>query len=227
MPQELAAIRQATAISDDVYAALAGERFTGRTEADLAWWIERALRERGAEALAFGSIVASGTNGAMPHAHPGSAAIPPDTLVTIDIGCIVDGYCSDCTRTFATGKLQRRARRRLPARAAGPARRARSRQGGRRGPGRRRCLRGPSIEEAGLGERYGHGLGHGVGLEVHEAPTLRPESEDVLEPGNVVSVEPGLYLPGIGGCRIEDLVAVTENGCEILTRFTKDLVTVA
>ena len=84
-----------------------------------------------------------------------------------------------------------------------------------------------AIEAAGLGEHYGHGLGHGVGLEVHEAPTLRPESDDVLEAGNVVSVEPGLYLPGVGGCRIEDLVAVTEDGCEILTHFTKDLVTLS
>jgi Xaa-Pro aminopeptidase len=198
----------------------------GRTEADVAWLIERSFREAGATALSFGSIVASGENGARPHAGAGDTVIPEGALVTVDMGCVVDGYCSDCTRTFATGELSDRLteiyglvqQAQLDGLAA-----VRAGAHGRDVDAASRV----AIEAAGLGEHYGHGLGHGVGMEVHEAPTLRPESEDVLAPGNVVSVEPGIYIPGVGGCRIEDLVAVTEDGCEILTHFTKELVTVA
>jgi Xaa-Pro aminopeptidase len=222
---ELDAIRQATAISDDVYALLSRERLVGRTESEVAWWIERTFREHGAEALSFGSIVASGENGARPHAGAGPTVIPAGTLVTLDMGCVVDGYCSDCTRTFATGELpaQLEEAYALVARAQRDGLAAvRAGADGRDVDAASRV----AIEAAGLGEAYGHGLGHGVGMEVHEAPVLRPESNDVLVAGNVVSVEPGLYLPGVGGCRIEDLVVVTEEGCEILTSFTKDLVTV-
>ena len=223
--QELAAIRRAAAISDAVYLALANEAFVGRTEADLAWWIERTFHECGAEALSFDSIVASGLNGASPHAQPGGNVIAAGTLVTVDIGCVVEGYCSDCTRTFATGELPGEltdayalvAEAQLDGLAAVRA--------GARGSDVDGASR-VAIEAAGLAEHYGHGLGHGVGLEVHEAPTMRLESEDTLEVGNVVSVEPGLYLPGAGGCRIEDLVVAEAGGCEILTQFTKDLVTV-
>jgi Xaa-Pro aminopeptidase len=224
-PDELDAIRRACAISDEVYALLSHERLVGRTEAEVAWWIERTFREHGAEALSFGSIVASGENGARPHAGAGPTVIPAGTLVTVDMGCVVDGYCSDCTRTFATGELPSQladayalvARAQLDGLAA-----VRAGAPGRDVDAASRV----AIEGAGLGEAYGHGLGHGVGMEVHEAPVLRPESNDTLVAGNVVSVEPGLYLPGVGGCRIEDLVVVTESGCEILTSFTKDLVTV-
>ncbi len=223
---ELDAIRRAAAISDAVYEALAGERFTGRSEGELAWVIERTFRELGAQRLSFETIVASGANGAKPHHHPGSDVIPEGTLVTVDMGCVVDGYCSDCTRTFATGDLPREladayalvSRAQLDGLAA-----VRAGESGRDADAASRV----AIEAAGLGHAFGHGLGHGVGLEIHEAPTLRAESEDVLVAGNVVSVEPGIYLSGIGGCRIEDIVAVTEEGCEVLTGFTKDLVTVA
>ena len=224
--QELDAIRRAAIISDEVYTALAQERLTGRTEAELAWWIERTFREHGADALSFGSIVAAGRNGALPHAHPGAAVIEARTLVTVDMGCVIDGYCSDCTRTFATGTLapelaqlyalvQQAELDGLAAVRAGVS--------GQEVDAASRI----AIAEAGLADAYGHGVGHGVGLEVHEAPTLRPESEDVLVTGNVVTIEPGLYRPGLGGCRIEDLVVVTDDGCEILTHFTKDLVTLA
>ncbi len=221
---ELDAIRRAAAISDAVYAGLANERLVGRTEADVAWWIERAFREHGADALSFASIVAAGLNGARPHAQPGAGIIEEGTLVTIDMGCIVDGYCSDCTRTFATGPLSAElteiygavARAQLDGLAAVRA--------GAQGADVDAASR-IAIAEAGFADFYGHGLGHGVGLEVHEAPTLRPESADVLTSGNVVTAEPGVYLPGVGGCRIEDLIVVTEDGCEILTSFTKDLLT--
>ena len=224
-PDEIVAIRRAAAVSDEVFAALAREQFTGRTERDLAWWIEQAFHAAGAAALAFGSIVASGPSGSSPHAEPSDRAIEAGTLVTVDVGCVVDGYCSDCTRTFSTGDLPTELaeaytlclQAQLDGLAAvGPAVSGRDADAASR----------VAIEEAGLGERYGHGLGHGVGLEVHEAPALRPESEDVLEPGNIVTVEPGIYLPGVGGVRIEDLVLVDRAGAEALTRFTKELVTV-
>jgi Xaa-Pro aminopeptidase len=225
-PAELEAIRRACAISDRVYAELAREQFSGRTERELARWIDRRFRDEGADGLSFDPIVASGPNGGRPHAVPGDRIIGQGELVTIDIGCVLDGYCSDCTRTFATGPLpdqladlydlcrqaQADGLAAVRAGAVGDEVDAVSRV---------------AIAERELASAYGHGLGHGVGMEVHEAPTLRPESTDVLAPNNVVSVEPGLYLPGTGGVRIEDLVAVTEDGCEILTLFTKDLLEVA
>jgi Xaa-Pro aminopeptidase len=224
-PAETRAIRRAAAISDEVYGRLAQERFTGRTERDLAWWIEAAFHDAGAAGTAFPSIVAGGLNGASPHAVPEDTPIPAGTLVTVDIGCVVEGYCSDCTRTFATGELPTQLREAydlcLQAQLDGlaavrPGAAARDVDAASR----------VAIAAAGLGERYGHGLGHGVGIEVHEAPVLRPESDDVLEPGHVVTVEPGIYLPGAGGVRIEDLVLVNVDGAESLTTFPKKLVTV-
>ncbi len=222
---EIDAIRRASALSDAVYVALAAEQFGGRTEKELAWWIERTFRELGADGLAFDSIVASGANGASPHAHPGDTVIGEGVLVTVDIGCVVDGYCSDCTRTFAVGEVSAQLAEiyRLVAQAEldGLA----AVRAGAAGVEVDAASR-TAITAAGMAEHYGHGLGHGLGMEVHEAPVLRPESTDVLAERNLVTVEPGLYLPGVGGCRIEDLVVVTETGCEILTSFTKEMLTV-
>lgn len=222
---ELAAVRRAAALSDEVFAALAAERFSGRSERELAWWVERRFREAGAEALSFPAVVAAGEGGSIPHAVPGERVVEEGMLVTVDAGCVLDGYCSDCTRTFAVGAVSARLRELhalcLEAQLAGlaavaPGARARDVDAAARAV----------IEAAGLGPAFGHGLGHGVGLEIHEAPALRPESEDVLEPGNVVTVEPGLYLPGEGGVRIEDLALVTAGGHERLTRFSKELIAV-
>lgn len=224
-PGELEAIRAAAAISDAVYADLAAERFTGRTERDLAWFVERRFRERGAEGLAFSPIVASGANGSRPHAVPQDVEIPAGTLVTLDLGGTVGGYCSDCTRTFATGSLPDRLAEAYTLCLQGQLDGLAAVRAGAAGPEVDAASR-VAIEAAGLGEAYGHGLGHGVGIEIHEAPTLRSESTDVLAAGHVVTVEPGIYLADLGGVRIEDLVVVTADGCEVLTHFTKDLVTV-
>jgi Xaa-Pro aminopeptidase len=223
---EIAAMRRASALSDEVFAALCRERFTGRSERELAWWVERSFREGGAEGVSFEAIVAAGATAASPHAVPGDTPIAPGVLVTIDAGCVLDGYCSDCTRTFAVGVVPSRLAELhalcLDAQLAGLAAVAPG-VSGRDADAASRSR----IEEAGLGSAYGHGMGHGVGLQIHEAPTLRPESTDVLEPGNTVSVEPGIYLPDEGaGVRIEDLVLVTDDGCERLTQFTKELLTV-
>jgi Xaa-Pro aminopeptidase len=223
---EQASMRRAGALSDEIFEALSKERFTGRTERELARWVERSFHEAGAEALSFPAVVAAGETATSPHAVPGDEPIAKGVLVIVDAGCVVDGYCSDCTRTFAVGPISERLAElyalcleaQLAGLAAvGPGVAGRDADAASRAP----------VEAAGLGEAYGHGLGHGVGIQIHEAPALRPESTDVLGPGNVFSVEPGIYVPGTGGVRIEDLVAVTDDGTERLTRFTKELLTVS
>jgi Xaa-Pro aminopeptidase len=222
---ELDAVRRAARIAEDAYRRLAGEPFVGRTEAELAWAMETFLHEEGAEAPAFPTIVASGPNAALPHHHPGERRIGPGETVVVDAGARVDGYCSDCTRTFATGPLSgdavevyelvlRAQQEALAAARAGAARREVD------GVARR------IIDAAGHGEHFGHGLGHGVGLEIHEDPRLTRMAEGTLSEGNTVTIEPGVYLPGSFGVRIEDLVAITADGPEVLTSFPKELVTV-
>jgi Xaa-Pro aminopeptidase len=225
--EEIARMRRGGALSDEVFAALSHERFSGRSERELAWWIERSFRERGTEGVSFEAVVGAGATAASPHAVPGDAPIEPGVLVVVDAGCLLDGYCSDCTRTFAVGEISARLQELyalcLEAQLAGLGAVAPGVHG-RDADAASRTL----IEGRDLGWAYGHGMGHGVGLQIHEAPTLRPDSTDVLEAGNVVSVEPGIYIPDEGvGVRIEDLVLVTEDGRERLTQFTKELVTVA
>jgi Xaa-Pro aminopeptidase len=224
-PGELELMRRAAAISDRVFEELAHERFVGRTEKELAWWLEQAWHEAGADGASFPAVVAAAENGARPHAKPRDVAIPEGTLVVVDAGCSVEGYASDCTRTFFTGEPAGRLREvydlcstaQLDGLAAvAPGANGRDVDAASR----------VAIGAAGMADLYGHGLGHGVGLEVHEQPTLRPESDSVLTPGNVVTVEPGLYLPGEFGVRIEDMVVVTEAGAERLTTMTKEPVQV-
>jgi Xaa-Pro aminopeptidase len=221
-PAELETMREAAAISDLMFAALAEERFTGRTERELAWRVRELFHEHGSSELAFDSIVAAAENGASPHADVRDVEIPAGTLVTVDAGCRVDGYASDCTRTFATGDLPDELARAyevcLEAQLAGLEAFAPG-ASGRDADAAARDV----ITAAGWGEQFGHGLGHGIGLDVHEAPAVRAESTDTLEAGNVVSCEPGIYLPGIGGVRIEDMVLVTDDGRERLTQAPKDL----
>jgi Xaa-Pro aminopeptidase len=223
--EELDALRRAAAISDRVYDELARQPFVGRTEAELAWWLEQAWHDAGADGPAFDAIVAFGENGARPHAKLRDEPIPEGTLVVVDAGCTVDGYRSDCTRTFFTGEPEGRLRELydlcLEAQLDGLA----AVHAGASGREVDRASR-VAIEAAGMGQNYGHGLGHGVGLDIHEEPNMRPESDAVLETGNVVTVEPGIYLAGDVGVRIEDLVVVTDDGCERLTTVTKEPVAV-
>ncbi len=224
-PGEIATIREAAAISDKVFTALAEEQFTGRTELQLAWRVRELFHEHGASELAFDTIVAAAENGASPHADVRDVEIPANTLVTIDAGCRVDGYASDCTRTFATGDLPDALARAYEVcleaelaglEAYGPG------MSGRNADAAARDL----ITAAGFGENFGHGLGHGIGLEVHEQPAARAESTDTFEAGNVISCEPGIYLPDVGGVRIEDMVLITDAGSERLTHADKQLTTV-
>jgi Xaa-Pro aminopeptidase len=223
--RELDVIREAGRITDAVFAALAEVQFTGRQERDVAWNMVELFREHGADAPAFEVIVGSGPTGSLPHGRPTERIIEPNTLVVVDAGCTVDGYNSDCTRTFATGELPdelatiydvclRAQLAALDQMRAGVT--------GRDADAAARTL----IEEAGYGENFGHGLGHGVGLLVHESPTARPESADVLALGNVGTSEPGIYHEGRARVRIEDLVVITDGEPEVLSSYTKELVTV-
>ena len=222
---ELTAIRRAVAIGDRAFERLASEPFVGRRERDLAWQMEQLLHEDGAEGTSFPLVVAAGANGAVPHTQPGDRVVEPGDAIVVDAGCMFSGYCSDCTRTFAAGALDGRLREAydvcLDAQLA-------ALDAVRAGVTARDADRVPRerIDATEFRGAFGHGLGHGVGLEIQEAPGLRPESDDTLVAGNVVTVEPGIYLPGEGGIRIEDLVVVRDDGCEVLTAFPKELVEV-
>jgi Xaa-Pro aminopeptidase len=219
---EIARIRAAAATADAALAELLDQGLVGRTERELADALERAMRSHGAQRPSFDSIVAAGAHGALPHAQPRDVLVGPGEMVVIDWGAEVDGYCSDCTRTVATGEPNDGAREVyelvLAAELAG-VEAVRAGAGGRDVDAVARAV----IEAGGHGEHFGHGLGHGVGAEVHEAPRLSTRSEDDLQPGNVVTIEPGVYLPGRLGVRIEDLVVVGEDGCEILSSLDKQL----
>jgi len=223
--EELRMIRRVAEIADAAFERLAHQPFVGRAEREVAWGMEQLLHEEGAHGLSFPVVVASGPTGATPHGKAGDRIIEAGETVVVDAGAVLEGYCSDCTRTFATGELPTELAQAydvcLEAQLAG----LDAVRPGVSGVDADAAARG-IIEAAGFGEAFGHGLGHGIGLAVHEQPVLRRESTDVLEPGNVVSVEPGIYLSGLGGIRIEDLVIVTDDGAEVLTPFTKELVTV-
>jgi Xaa-Pro aminopeptidase len=208
---EIEAIAAAAALTDEVYAWIEERGLAGRTEREVALAAEQRMRERGAEGPAFPAIVAAGESGALPHAVPGDREIGRGEYVTIDMGAIVDGYCSDCTRTLVDGDPEPAQKHVydlvLAAQAAGLDAIAAG-AGGRAVDAVAREV----IAEGGYGERFGHGLGHGVGIEVHEPPRLSMRSDDTLLAGDVVTVEPGIYVPGEFGVRIEDLVVVTEDG---------------
>ena len=221
-PEEVQRIRAACAVADAALDQVLSEGIVGRTEREVALALELAMRELGAQRPSFGSIVAAGPHGALPHAQPRDVTIEAGQLVVIDWGAELNGYCSDCTRTVATGSLDGLGQEVYAIVRAAQLAGVEAVRAGRDGREVDAVARG-QIEDSGYGDQFGHGLGHGVGLEVHEAPRLSKRSEDRLAAGNVVSVEPGIYLPGALGVRIEDLVVVTDTGCEILTKLTKEL----
>jgi Xaa-Pro aminopeptidase len=221
---EVARIRGAAQLADDALEEVLDHGLAGRTEREVAFALEMGMRRRGADGPSFDSIVAAAEHGALPHATPRDVQIPRDVLVTIDWGARHEGYCSDCTRTFATGEGigdEARAIYALVERAQQAALDA-----VRPGPTGTEldAVAREIIDAAGHEEHFGHGLGHGVGLAMHEGPRLsRRGGEAVLEAGNVVTVEPGVYLPGRLGVRIEDLVVVTRAGRDVLSSLSKSL----
>lgn len=218
---EIDRLRRAAAIADEALTEIAPSLTPGRTERELARRLERAMLDRGADGLSFPTIVAAGPNSAMPHAVPSDRALRPGDTVVIDFGASVDGYGSDMTRSFlvephdpADLDLYRAVE---AAQAAGVAAVGDGIEERAIDDACRSCL-----TERGLGDAFVHGTGHGIGLEIHEEPILSSRSTGILRSGYVVTVEPGAYLPGRGGVRIEDSVVVTDRGCEPLTRFPKN-----
>lgn len=218
---ELEAIAAASELADEVWLWSLERGLAGRSERDVARAAEARIRELGGDP-SFPAIVAAGPNGALPHAEPGEREIGRGELVVFDMGAQLDGYCSDGTRTYATGDPGEEGRavyetvREAQAAALGAI------AVGAKGEDVDAVAR-KVIEAAGHGDRFGHGLGHGVGLEVHEGPRLSLRSDDVLAPGEVVTVEPGIYLPGKLGVRIEDLVVITADGLRNLSALPKEL----
>jgi Xaa-Pro aminopeptidase len=216
---ELATLREAVRLADDVMAAAGNAVVAGITERELSLELERLIREAG-DGPSFPTIVAGGPNAAMAHHSPGERPIGQGESVIIDLGVRLDGYCSDITRTFAAGPTDSRFDEVygivLDAQVATEAG-TRAGMTGRAADALARTV----IADAGFGENFGHGTGHGVGLEIHEAPTLSPRGASALPAGAVVSVEPGIYVPGWGGVRIEDLVVVCDNGVDVLTQAAK------
>jgi Xaa-Pro aminopeptidase len=218
---ELALIEEAAKLADEALRWSTEQGLAGKTEREVARAFEARIRELGGDP-SFPAIVAAGPNGALPHAEPGDREIGRGELVVFDMGAAIDGYCSDGTRTFATGEPGEEAIAvyevvREAQKASLDAIRA-----GVKGEDVDKVAR-EVIDTAGHGDRFGHGLGHGVGLELHEGPRLSLRSDDVLAPGEVVTVEPGIYLPGKLGVRIEDLVVVTDNGLRNLSSLRKEL----
>jgi len=219
---ELARIAAAVELTDAAMEFAYGEARAGMTERQLAWRLEVFLRERGAESLAFETIVGSGANGALPHHSTGDDLLQAGRPIVIDIGAKLGGYCGDLTRTFSLGTVKEDRYQEVYDVVAAAS--ARAIEGLRPGMTGREAdeLARQVIADAGYGDAFGHGLGHGVGLNVHELPRLSPLAEDdPLAAGMVVTIEPGIYLPGHFGVRIEDLVVVRDDGVEVLSRARK------
>lgn len=220
---EIARIEAASLLAEDALRTVLGEIRPGMEETELAGRLDYAFRQRGAQRSSFDTIVLFGEGSSLPHGKPGKRELQPGDIILIDCGCVLDGYCSDLTRTFvykqspgawfqeiydcvyqAQAAALASVRDGISTRAVDDTART-------------------AIKNGGFGEYFGHGTGHGVGLEIHESPRLNPESEAVLASGMVVTVEPGIYLPGRGGVRIEDLLVVTPAGSRVLTVLPKEL----
>lgn len=222
-PAEFEYIRRAQNITDEAFTVVLGKIEPGITEIELAAELEYQMRRRGSGGTSFDTIVASGENSARPHAVPGERKLQPGDFITMDMGCRYHNYCSDMTRTVVLGKataVQKKLyatvleaqKRGLDALAPGVCAKEVDK------------IARDYIKDEGYGAFFGHGLGHGVGIEIHEKPVLNARSETILKPGHVVTVEPGIYVPGVGGARIEDLCYITENGYHNFTQSEKYLI---
>jgi Xaa-Pro aminopeptidase len=221
-PGELRQLEAAQAIADEAFDVVTAKLLEGVTEKDAALELDTVMRRLGADGLAFDTIIAYGENAAEPHHAPTARPLARGDLVKMDFGCVVHGYHSDMTRTVAFGEPSEQLREVYEVVRAAQQAGVGAVRAGVSGEEADRAAR-DVIREAGYGEQFKHGLGHGVGLEIHEGPSLRTGSKDVLPAGAVVTVEPGVYLDGMGGVRIEDMVEVTADGCRVIPRTTKEL----
>ncbi len=220
---EVDRIRAASRLAEGVLDDVLEELRPGMLERELAARIEYEFKKRGASGSSFDTIALFGARSSLPHGQPGDKPLETGDIVLLDFGCRRDGYCSDLTRTYAFGTITGHWFQTIYTTTHEAQRRAL--EAVRPGITGREvdAVARDHIASAGYGPHFGHGLGHGVGIEIHEAPRLNPESDTILEVGMVVTVEPGIYLPGLGGVRIEDLVVVTDDGCEVLTQSSKEL----
>ena len=221
--EELSAMVQAQKITDAAFGEILNYIRPGLTEQEVAARLVYELLRRGARKVSFDPIVAAGANGSMPHAVPGETVIQKGMFVTMDFGCVYDGYCSDMTRTVAVGQptqeMERVYETVLAAQKAGIAA-ARAGMPGRELDTAARKV----IEEAGYGDYFTHSFGHSLGLEIHESPNASPSETRPLPVGTVISAEPGIYLPGRFGVRIEDVLVLEEGGCRDITQSPKNLI---
>lgn len=221
-PEEVTKIQEAQRLAEEALEASLSLFRIGRREREMALDLEWAMRTRGASALSFPTILASGARGAMPHGQASDKRLEAGDLVVVDFGCVLDGYCSDMTRTFAMGSADAWSRDLYQkVRTAQDLALAEIRAGVT-GESMQRLVQ-DYFDQEGYGEAFGHGLGHGIGLEVHEKPNFSAHYKGTIPAGAVLSVEPGLYIPGRAGVRIEDLVVIEEGGVTNLNRFPKDL----
>jgi Xaa-Pro aminopeptidase len=221
--EEIDLMRTAAQMADDGFSHILDYVNAGMTEKEVALELEFYMRRGGADGVSFSPIVAAGQRSALPHANPTERVIEEGDFLLFDLGCIYKGYCSDLTRTVTIGPPDDRQRsvyevilasNEAGLSAAGPTKAASEVDRASR----------DVVAEAGYPEAFSHGLGHGVGMEVHESPTVRSTSEDILVAGNVVTIEPGAYFPDWGGVRIEDLVVITDSGKEVLSKSSKEMI---
>jgi len=221
--QEVDKIRKAAAITDEVFSEILKLLKPGVRELDISAEISYLHKRKGASGDSFPPIVASGPRSALPHGLASDRKICLDDLVTIDMGCVYDGYCSDLTRTVVVGKAKQKARTiyNLVYRAQSAAIEA-----AKDGMSAKKLdeVARKIIRDKGYGDRFGHGLGHGLGIEVHAEPRLFFASDDILTAGNVFTIEPGIYIPGFGGVRIEDDIWLRKDDAEMLTNSTRELI---
>ena len=221
--EELARMRQAQRITDEAFREILNFIRPGLTEQEVAARLVYELLRRGGRRVSFDPIVAAGANGSMPHAVPGETVIQPGMFVTMDFGCVYEGYCSDMTRTVSVGQptdeMERVYHTVLEAQRAGIA----AARAGVTGSEVDRAAR-QAIQQAGYGSFFSHSFGHSLGLEIHESPNASPSEQTVFPAGAVISAEPGIYLPGHFGVRIEDVLVLREGGCEDITQAPKNLI---
>lgn len=218
--EEIAKLQRAVDVGDAAFEYVASRIEPGWTEKQIAWEIEKHARENGAEALSFPTIVAAGPHGAMPHAQPRDVHLKEGDSLVIDMGVIVDGYCSDLTRTIYAGEPDDEFRKIYDIVLTAQLTAEETVRTGMTGE-EAHMLAHHVIEEAGYGDKFGHGLGHGVGMLVHEAPRLAKMSKDEMQDGMVATIEPGIYIPGWGGVRIEDMIYFTDGKAHVMSHAPK------
>lgn len=221
-PAEVKAIRQASKVAEDAFYAVLPHIKPGTTEGEIAGRLIMEMRSRGATDAAFDPIVGAGANSSKPHYSPDATPVTNNMPLLFDWGALVNGYRSDITRTLLIGKVSKKLEKIYDVVLEAQMKTISKIKAGMTGA-EADALARDVIRKAGFGKRFGHGLGHGVGRDIHEEPRLHSSrKKDVLEPGMVVTIEPGIYLPGVGGVRIEDDVVITNKGCDVITTIAKD-----